>query len=102
VNVRENLFGASSFESTLDNVRYFHNRNRRKALTDLEVSRQFAGGWSVSVGANNLFNVYPDELNADYRAVLDKAGRQNVARYASSSPVGINGAYYYGKATLRF
>jgi iron complex outermembrane receptor protein len=102
VNVRENLFGASSYESTLDNVKYFHNRNRSKALTDLEISRQFGGGWSVSVGANNLFNVYPDELNADYRAVLDKAGRQNVARYASSSPVGINGAYYYGKATLRF
>ncbi len=102
VNLRENVFGASAYQATLDNVRYYENRSGAKFITDLDVTLQLNKAWSLSAGANNLFNVYPDQLNGDYRAALNAAGRQNVAQYASFSPIGINGAYYYGKAAYRF
>jgi iron complex outermembrane receptor protein len=55
------------------------------------------------VGANNLFNVYPDKYNPDLvaaqRAGLDNAA---VAQYANFSPFGINGGYYYVKMKIAF
>lgn len=102
VNLRESIFGSSSYAATLDNKTYYENRSGTKFLTDLDVTRQLTKAWSFSAGVRNLFNVYPDQLNGQYRKALNAAGRQNVAQYASFSSIGINGAYYYGKAAYRF
>jgi iron complex outermembrane receptor protein len=102
VNLRENVFGPSSYYTSVNNVTYYENRTGTKFITDLDVTRQITKAWAVTVGANNLFNVYPDKLNSDYRQALNAAGRQNVAQYASFSPIGINGGYYYFKANYRF
>jgi iron complex outermembrane receptor protein len=57
----------------------------------------------VSVGANNLFNKYPNQVNgrllAQERANLDNAA---VTVYPSFSPFGINGGYYYARLGYRF
>jgi iron complex outermembrane receptor protein len=57
----------------------------------------------VSVGANNLFNQYPDEVNsallAQRRANLDSGA---VSVYPTFSPFGINGGYYYARVGLKF
>ena len=102
VNLRENVFGPSSYYTSVNNVTYYENRTGTKFITDLDVTRQITKAWAVTVGANNLFNVYPDKLNSDYRQALNALGRQNVAQYASFSPIGINGGYYYFKANYRF
>lgn len=102
INVRENVFGPSSYFATIDNVNYYRTRIGTKFITDLDVNYRFNRAWDVSLGANNLFNVYPDEINGSYRAVLNANGRQNVARYPSFSPVGINGGYYYAKLNYKF
>jgi iron complex outermembrane receptor protein len=56
-----------------------------------------------SIGANNVFNRYPNGVNkdllAEYRAVNSNAA---VTIYPSFSPFGINGGYYYAKALFYF
>jgi len=52
--------------------------------------------WEFTVGSDNVGNVYPDKRNA-----LNNPGDQNV-RYISYSPFGINGAFYYAKASYQW
>jgi iron complex outermembrane receptor protein len=102
VSLHENIFGSSSYLASIDNTNYYRSTLSTKFITDLEVINRITKAFSLSIGANNLFNVYPDKLNADYRNVLNVAGRQNVAVYPSFSPIGINGGYYYARATFKF
>jgi len=72
-------------------------------LTDLELSYQVNKSLTLSLGANNLFNKYPDQINAqllaEQRANLDNTA---VTIYPSFSPYGINGGYYYARVGLKF
>ncbi|MES2115470.1 MAG: TonB-dependent receptor, partial [Pseudomonadota bacterium] len=75
----------------------------RKAITDLELGYRVNSAWSLAVGANNLFNQYPNQMNArllaEQRAGLDNGA---VTVYPSFSPFGINGGYYYARANYKF
>jgi iron complex outermembrane receptor protein len=73
-----------------------------KAITDLEVSYKLPGDVTVSLGANNLFNTYPDKLSAAFQAACVASGSGCVAQYPTFSPFGINGGYYYGRLTWAF
>jgi iron complex outermembrane receptor protein len=103
VNLRETIFGESSEWVQGDNGPYYLNKVSTKAVTDLDVNYKFTKSFSVSVGASNLFNTYPDKLNpdlvADWRSNGDNSA---VQKYPSFSPFGINGGYYYAKANLTF
>lgn len=76
-----------------------------KWLTDLDVTYHYTKNISLSVGANNLFDVYPDE-NIRSKVVNGTAfnGSDNVGifPYNSISPFGFNGAFYYGKLSFKF
>lgn len=65
-----------------------------KWVTDLEVGYQVNDRVNVAVGANNLFNVYPDK-----NTVPDTNG---FAPYGGNSPFGIYGGYYYGRVSVAF
>ena len=57
----------------------------------------------VSVGANNLFDKYPDKLPPAYKADYLAANSNGyVTKYPGFSPFGINGGYYYGRVTYTF
>jgi iron complex outermembrane receptor protein len=103
VNLRETIFGTSSEWVQGDNGPYYQNTIGTKGITDLDVNYKFTKAFSVSVGANNLFNTYPDKLNpalvADWRSNGDNSA---VQKYPSFSPFGINGGYYYAKANYNF
>jgi len=103
VNLRENYFGKSSEQFSTDGAVYRENRIKASLLTDLEVSYQISKVWSLSLGANNLFNEYPDKVNAltlaEQRANLDNGA---VTIYPGFSPYGINGGYYYARAAVKF
>ena len=58
-----------------------------KPLLDLEVGFPFGDEVTLSVGAQNIFNTYPDEN----QGVL--TGNGNL--YGQFSPFGFNGGYYY-------
>jgi iron complex outermembrane receptor protein len=64
-------------------------------IFDIDASYQLAGGVKLAVGANNLFNIYPNKLPAS----LSGSG---FSQYNTYSPYGISGGYYYGRATIAF
>jgi iron complex outermembrane receptor protein len=103
VNLREAIYGKSNNYDSEDGAVYHKNEIKTRAITDLEVGYKIDQAWSVAVGANNLFNLYPNGINpallADQRAALDNAA---VAVLPSFSPFGINGGYYYVRANYKF
>jgi iron complex outermembrane receptor protein len=103
VNLRETIYGTSSEDQSPDGGTYYKTTIKTTAITDLDVSYQISKGLSLTVGANNLFNTYPDKMNKDlvtaWRADLNNSA---VQKYPSFSPFGINGGYYYAKANLTF
>jgi len=65
-------------------------------ITDIELSRQLSSSIRVAVGAQNLFDNYPDELIA-------ATSFGGIIRYPiSESPFGVSGGYYYLRAGIRF
>ncbi|QMW24226.1 TonB-dependent receptor plug domain-containing protein [Sandaracinobacteroides saxicola] len=79
-----------------------------KWLSDLEVRVEPVTGLQLAVGANNLFDVYPDRVPAG-RGVDPVTGAARnygatayVTPYSSFSPFGFNGRFLYARATYRF
>ena len=103
VNLREAIYGPSSNYGSEDGSVYHKTEISTTAITDLEVGYKINKDWSLAVGANNLFNKYPDGINplllADQRAAGDNAA---VTVLPSFSPFGINGGYYYVRANYKF
>ena len=103
VNLRETVYGPSSEFGTPDGGAYYKTTLTKKFITDLELSNPESKSLRISVGANNLFNAYPNKVNpqlvAAYRAGPDNTA---VAQYPSFSPIGINGGDYYAKANYAF
>ena len=104
VNLREAIYGKSSeLQSPDGGATYYKTGIGTLAVTDLEVSYKLSNAWTLSVGANNLFNKYPDGVNPEVlriqRENLDNAA---VTIYPSFSPIGINGGYYYARANFKF
>ena len=103
INLREAIYGKSNDYGSEDGSVYHKNEIKAKAITDLEVGYKVNPAWSLAVGANNLFNTYPNGINpallADQRAALDNAA---VTVLPSFSPFGINGGYYYVRANYKW
>jgi iron complex outermembrane receptor protein len=103
VNLREAIYGKSSEYGSEDGSVYHKTEISTKAITDLEVGYKVSPALSLAVGANNLFNTYPNGVNpallADQRAAGDNAA---VTILPSFSPFGINGGYYYVRANYKF
>ncbi len=59
-----------------------------RPIVDVEASIEIAGGTTLAIGAQNLFNTYPDE-SARAMSVGEK--------YSEYTPWGFNGAYYYAR-----
>ena len=76
-----------------------------KWLTDLDVTYHHNKNIALSVGANNLFDVYPGQ-NIRSKVVNGVAfsGSDNVGifPYSGISPFGFNGVFYYTKLSLKF
>ena len=66
-----------------------------KFLTDMELSVNFNKRITMSFGANNVFNTYPDKVNE----VNNTSG---TAQYGGFSPFGFNGGFYYSRLNLKF
>jgi iron complex outermembrane receptor protein len=102
-NLRQAFYGRSESLDSSDGAVYYRNEIKPTWITDLELAYALTRAWTISVGANNLFNTYPDQVNAsllaERRANLDNGA---VGIYPSFSPFGINGGYYYARASLKF
>ncbi len=65
-----------------------------KWITDLDAAYDLTKHLTVALGANNLFNVYPDK-----NGIQDWAGGY---KYGQFSPFGFGGAYYYTRLAYNF
>lgn len=103
VNLREAIYGKSSELVSPNGGTYYKTEIDVTALTDLEVSYKLNSNWTLSAGGNNIFNKYPDQVNAELLAVYRKnLDNSAVTIYPSFSPFGINGGYYYARAAYKF
>ncbi len=82
-----------------------------KWLTDVQVDYKFDMGLKLAIGANNLFDVYPDLNNigqARGGMLYDSTGNlivdsPGVFQYSRrSAPFGFNGGHYYLRASFEF
>jgi len=65
-----------------------------KTLIDAEIGYQFSDV-NLSIGARNLFDVYPDRPKAEFN------NNDNTFPWAAASPFGYNGRYLYARAEMR-
>lgn len=65
-----------------------------KWITDLDAAYDVTRHLTVALGANNLFNVYPDK-----NGIQDWGGGY---KYGQFSPFGFGGAYYYTRVAYNF
>lgn len=65
-----------------------------KWITDIDAAYDLTQHLTVALGANNLFNVYPDK-----NGIQDWAGGY---KYGQFSPFGFGGAYYYTRLAYNF
>ncbi|PTQ07784.1 TonB-dependent receptor [Sphingomonas oleivorans] len=69
-------------------------------LFDLEVSYTFNEKYKLAVGAENIFDNYPDR---DRRGVYPSTGALANGRiYLDDSPIGFNGGFWYVRAGVNF
>ena len=70
-----------------------------KWVTDLDVSYAVTDHVKFTVGANNIFDIYPD---ATRELVEDVTTFSRLFSYSSFSPFGFTGRYVYGKVSVTF
>jgi iron complex outermembrane receptor protein len=111
VNLEEKIYGpASEWENddgdnAANALEYFRTSIGVTAVTNLDLGYQFTSYLRMSIGALNLFDRYPDRLNGTLRSHLDNLTYNDnlgVQQYPSFSPIGIDGGFYYVRATFSF
>lgn len=65
-----------------------------KTVTDLTFGFKLSKELKLSIGSNNLFNVYPDKQ--------DEQGNTEAGGYWDSVQMGFSGAYYYARLGFKF
>jgi len=76
-----------------------------KFITDLDVSYTFMEKYTLTVGANNLFNTYPDKIDATIsnRIYALTNSLDNGSVYPrSGGPFGINGGFWYARLRVKY
>ena len=76
-----------------------------KALFDLDVSYTLAKHYTLTLGANNLFNTFPDKIKASpVNPIYALSGGLNDGQVypRSGGPFGINGGFYYARLRIKY
>ena len=92
VLARLNYYG-SIFEDHLDSALPI-DKVGSEFTVDLEVAYNVSEEFTVTVGAKNAFDEYPDE-NTQYAGIAGSL-------YPTTSPIGINGGFYYLRGMYTF
>ena len=100
MNARVNYF--SSWANQLE---YPGQRFGSKATADLDLSYTFMDHFTLTVGANNILDTYPDKIapsttNPVYALTGSLADGQIYPR--SGGPFGMNGGFYYARIRIKY
>ncbi len=93
LNTRLNRFGGFN---QFDNNPALDRSYGEKWITDVELNWQATQAFNIAVGANNLFNVYPDFDPIGFNPNL------GAGFYATSGAFGFTGGYYYARVGVKF
>ncbi|MCL6739891.1 TonB-dependent receptor [Sphingomonas sp. RB56-2] len=100
INAAEHFYG--SWRSEVD---YPGQKFGSKFTTDIEASYTFMEHFTVSVGANNLFDQYPDKIAASTAnpifLLTDSLGDGQVYP-RNGGPFGINGGFWYTRLRIKY
>jgi iron complex outermembrane receptor protein len=108
VNLHEIIYGQSSewqsdYGDATGTPIYYNTRIGVTAITNLDIGYLATDKLTLSVGANNLFDRYPNGINSSLLKTFRTAGDNSaVTIYPQFSPFGINGGYYYVRGTYKF
>ena len=95
---RMNYYG-SIFEDHLDSALPI-DKVGSEITFDFEVAYNFTEEFTVTVGAKNAFDEYPDENNTDAGGIT--YAQIPGSAYPTTSPIGINGGFYYLRGVYTF
>ena len=75
-----------------------------KATTDLDVTYNLSKEMAISVGANNLFNTFPDKLNANSIGLFPVTGGAADGQVypRNGGPFGFNGGLWYARIRVKY
>jgi iron complex outermembrane receptor protein len=113
VNARENYYGwwANAVDyctgqlTTGCKLPTGYQKFGARLTTDLDVSYTFMDHYTLTLGANNLFNTYPEKIahsavNPVYASTLSLDNGSVYPR--SGGPFGINGGFYYARVRVTY
>jgi iron complex outermembrane recepter protein len=102
-NCKNLIYGQSSEDIEGDDGHFYSVRVDATPITNIILSYAPSAELKLSLGADNVFNVFPNRENTSlirtYVLANDGAGTYV---YPNFSPYGSNGGYYYGRVTLTF
>ncbi|MBN3788377.1 TonB-dependent receptor [Burkholderia sp. Ac-20353] len=91
--LRETYYGKSSQTQWASDYSGFYEDHVNPAfITDVDIAYRITRHATIAIGANNVFNKYPNQTNPN--------ARPNYDLYPHLSPYGINGGYYYARLTV--
>jgi len=114
VNLRDTIYGVTSEPTSPDGTGSEPGQtvllhSPTTSITDLDISYKLTSYLRLAVGANNLFDQRPPTVplvattSSSYPSGFRPADGNNVnGEPIQFSPYGINGGYYYVKATVNF
>ncbi len=75
-----------------------------KATTDLDLTYNVSKELAITVGANNLFNTFPDKLNANSLALFPVVGGSADGQVypRNGGPFGLNGGLWYARIRVKY
>ena len=111
INLEQQIYGKSSEwenddgDNPSNTPEYFESTIGVTPITNLDVSYRLTHHFTLSIGALNLLNRYPDKYNSTLLAHYDNfayGDTLGVFQYPMFAPFGIDGGYYYVRGTVRF
>lgn len=100
LNARSNYY--SSWQQTVD---YPGQTFGSKITADLDVSYTLAEHYTLTLGANNIFNTYPDRIAASpTNPIFQNTGSLGDGQIypRSGGPFGINGGFWYARIRVKY
>ncbi len=75
-----------------------------KATTDIDLAYNLSKELTISVGANNLFNTFPDKLNSSSQQIfpVTGGGEDGQVNPRNGGPFGFNGGFWYARVRVKF
>ena len=100
------LMARENFYSSFKNQQQFPGQTfGSEFTTDIEASYTFDERFTLAVGATNVFNNYPDKIEASAQNpiyVLTNSLSNGLVYPSSGGPFGINGGFWYARVGVKF